>query len=94
MIGDGKAKKVPELPGALIILHLAKTKIMLVDTHQKLTEAENLVIDIDNTRLEIVNNFKYLGVLLDHTLSWRDHVEYIGNKISSRLGMVSKVLPN
>ena len=86
MIGDGKAKNMPELPEALIILNLAKTKIMLVDTHQKLTDAENLV--------EMVNNFKYLGVLLDHTLSWRDHVEYIGNKISSRLGMVSKVLPN
>ena len=94
MIGDGNAKKVPDLPEALIILNLAKTKIMLDDTHQKLTEAENLVIDIDNTHLEIVNNFKYLGVLLDHTLSWRDHVEYIDNKISSRLSMVRKVLPN
>ena len=54
------------------------------------------MIDINNTRLEMVNNFKYLGVLLDHTLSWEDHVENIGNKISSRLGMlrrVRKVLP-
>ena len=40
--------------------------------------------------------FKYLGVLLDNTLSWKDHVEYIGNKISSRLGILRrarKVLP-
>lgn len=69
---------------------------MLVGTHQRIASAENLVIDINNTHLERVNNFKYLGVLLDHTLSWKDHVEYIGNKISSRLGMLRrarKVLP-
>ena len=49
---------------------------MLAGTHQKLAVAENLVIGIKNTCLEMVNNFKYLGVLLDHTLSWKDHVEY------------------
>ena len=79
-----------------LILNQDKTKIMLVGTHQKLAEAENLVIDINNTLLEVVNNFKYLGVSLDHTLSWKDQVEYIDNKISSRLGMLCrarKVLP-
>ena len=79
-----------------LILNLDQTKIMLVGTHHKLAEAENLVIDVNNTRLEMVNNFKYLGVLLDRTLSWKDHVEYIGNKISSEIGMLRrarKVLP-
>lgn len=49
-----------------------------------------------NTRFYGVYNFKYLGVLLDYTLSWKDHVEYIGNKISKRLGILSRapqVLP-
>ena len=64
---------------------------MLVGTHQRTAEADDLVIEISNTRLERVNKFKYLGVLLDNTLSWNDHVEYIGNKISYRLAR--KVLP-
>ena len=72
-------------------------KIMLVGTHQRIAEADYLVIEISNTRLERVNKFKYLGVLLDNTLSWKDHMEYIGkNNISSRLGFllrVHKVLP-
>ena len=80
-----------------LILNLEKTKIMLVGTHQRIAEAaDELVIEISNTRLERVNKFKYLGVLLDNTLSWKDHVEYIGNKISSRLGILRrarKVLP-
>ena len=48
---------------------------MLVGTHQKIARAENLEIDINNARLERVNDFKYAGVVLDHTLSWKDHVE-------------------
>ena len=48
-------------------------------------------------RLELVENFKYLGVLLDQTLSWKDHIDYItGSKISSRFGVLRrarKVLP-
>ena len=63
---------------------------MLVGTHQRTAEADDLVIEISNTRLERVNKFKYLGVLLDNTLSWKDHVEYIGNKISSRLGILRR----
>ena len=54
---------------------------MVVDTHQRVAEADDLVIEISNTRLERVNKF---GVLLHNTLSWKDHIEYIGNKISSR----------
>ena len=79
-----------------LILNLEKTKIILVGTHQRTAEADDLVIEISNTRLERVNRFKCLGVLLDNTISWKDHIEYIGNKISFRLGVLHrarKVLP-
>ena len=64
---------------------------MLVGTHQRTAEAEDLVIEIHNTRLERVNKFKYVGVLLDNTLTWRDHVEYIGNKTSSSLFCIERI---
>ena len=62
---------------------------MLVGTHKRTAEADDLVIEISNSRL----------VLLDNTLSWKHHIEFIGNKISSRLGILCrsqarKVLPN
>ena len=44
---------------------------MLVGTYQRTAEADDLVIEISNSRLERVNKFKYLGVLLDNTLSWK-----------------------
>ena len=81
-----------------LILNLEITKIMLVGTHQRIAEADDVVIEISNSRLERVDKFKYLGVLLDNTLSWKPHIEYIGNKLSSRLGIpcrsqARKVLP-
>ena len=66
-------------------------KIMLIGTHQSTADADNLVIEISNTRLERVNKFKYLGVLLNNTLSWKDHIEYISNKISSSLSYAERV---
>ena len=95
-ITSGITNVLSWLHANFLILNLEKTKIMLVGTHQRTAEADDLVIEISNTRLERVNKFKYLGVLLDNTLSWKDHVEYIGNKISSRLGILRrarKVLP-
>ena len=69
---------------------------MLVGTHQRTAEADDLVIEISNSRLKRVNKFKYLGVLPDNILSWKDRIEYIGNKIWSRSGVLCrarKVLP-
>ena len=37
-----------------------------------------------------VYQFKYLGVILDPSLTWNDHIDYIASKISARLGMLRK----
>ena len=63
---------------------------MLVGTHQSTAEADDLVIEISNKRLERVNLFKYLGVL-NNTLSWKDHIEYISNKTSSSLVCIERI---
>ena len=61
---------------------------MLVGTHQGTTEADDLVIEISHMHLKRVNRLKYFWVLLENTLTWKDHIEYNGKKISSRLGVL------
>ena len=39
-------------------------------------------------------NVKYLGVLLDHRLNFRDHLEYIANKVNIIVGYLSRLMPN
>ena len=41
--------------------------------------------------LEQKNYVKYLGVLLDNKLSWKPHIDYISNKISRTVGILSKL---
>ena len=51
------------------LLNVTKTKIMLVGTYQRLNAADSLSVTADNTSLERVDTFKYLGVTMDETLS-------------------------
>ena len=36
-------------------------------------------------------SFKYLGMVLDRTLSFNEHIEYIKKKVSKTVGMLSRV---
>ena len=40
--------------------------------------------------LNKANNLKYLGVIIDDTISWVHHITYIKNKISKGIGIMSK----
>ena len=73
-----------------------KTKMMLVGTHQRLATVQDFKIKANEVHIERIDQFKYLGVLMNQNLSWNDHISYIGRKIASRLGIlrrVRKVLP-
>ena len=73
-----------------LFLNYLKTKIMLVGTHQRLAKVENFCVKASERTLSRVFKLKYLGVMLDPTLSWNDHIDHISSKISSRLGMLRK----
>ena len=69
---------------------------MLLGTHQKLARIDKFLVKAEDTVLSRVYQFKYLGVILDPSLSWNDHVDYIGCKVSMRLGMLRrarKIIP-
>lgn len=48
--------------------------IILMGTHQRINAVHSFSVAADNTRLERVDTFKYLGVTRDETLSWKEHV--------------------
>ena len=69
------------LSGNCLFLNYEKTKVMLVGTHQRLCKVTNFtvtVMDTDNQQitLERVYVFKYLGVILDPSLTWSDYIDY------------------
>ena len=72
------------------MLNVSKTKIMLIGTHQRLNAVDSFSVTEDNISLERVDTFKHLGVIMDETLSWKEHVSSMGKKISSRLALLRR----
>ena len=69
-------------------LNIKKTKFMIF-TPRKNKELD-LDILINGNIIERVNCFKFLGVVIDCHLNWKDHVHHIKKKISKRLGILYK----
>ena len=45
---------------------------------------------LDSAKLIKVEYVKYLGVIIDHKLNWIEHIAYVKNKISKRIGILYK----
>ena len=58
------------------MLNVSKTKIILIGTHQRLYVVDTFLVATDNASLERVDTFKYLGVTMDETLSWKEQLAY------------------
>ena len=47
-------------------------------------------LQINNDNIERIPSGKFLGVLLDENLSWKDHTKYNESKISKNIGILYK----
>ena len=45
-------------------------------------------LQIKKHKVERVKSIKFLGVLLDENLSWKDHTKYIENKVTKNIGLL------
>ena len=44
-----------------------------------------------NSPIEQVNQYKYLGLIIDDKLSWKAHIQYLKSKLSKALGLLFRV---
>ena len=61
----------------------------MVFTNKK-KRLDELNILIDGNKIEEVKKTKFLGVIIDNKLSWKDHVAHLVGKVSRGLGMIIK----
>ena len=73
---------------------------MCISTRQRLDTCVELTSDplkMGNQIITINDNYTYLGLTVDGTLSWNKHVDMLCNKLKSRLGVLyklSEILPH
>ena len=51
------------------------------------------MLKVKNHDIERVNTMKFLGVLLDDNLSWKEHIKYLENKIAKNIGLMYRAKP-
>jgi hypothetical protein len=68
-------------------LNISKTHSMLFSPKKNPTACPN--IKIDGVTLDTVAKTKFLGVILDNKLAWKDHALYTAQKMSKSIGILS-----
>ena len=68
-----------------LTINANKTKSMLIGSNQKVHNTD-LNVSIAGVSVAKVNDVKCLGVIIDESLSWGPHVEYVKKTVSSKLG--------
>ena len=72
-----------------LVLNVTKTKEMVID-FRKQTKAPNLNVIKEND-VERVETFKYLGIVLDYKLTWKQKTDSIVKKTKPRLYCLRKL---
>ncbi len=71
-------------------LNVSKTKFMLVGNKQRLNRVGDIRISLNGETIEAVQNFKYLGMILDQQLHFHAHIDHIIDRTTNKLGLLYK----
>ena len=70
-------------------LNAKKTKFMFF--HHQNKKPPKLNVMIDNDPIELVNNFNFLGIIIDTSLTWKYHINKLATKLSRNCGIINRI---
>ena len=68
-------------------LNIDKTKLMIFHTKQGIITSPDL--SINNTPIEKVKSFHFLGLIISNDLKWHTHIGNVSRKISRSIGVIN-----
>ena len=74
----------------MLTLNLSKTKCMVMTSRGKRYNDTECNIIVENVTIELVTNYKFLGVVLDDKFTWKLHINHVTSKVSRGLGILLK----
>lgn len=69
--------------------NVGKTKFMNIHSRRKVSP--NVRLDYDGVSVEEVEEFKYLGIVIDKHVTFERHIRFLCSKLSSRIGILRKL---
>lgn len=73
-----------------LLLNVKKTKELIIDFRRNNTQPVCPIL-INNKKVDIVNEAKYLGITIDSQLNWHSHVTNIFKKANQRMYFLRKL---
>ncbi|MFZ2538897.1 MAG: reverse transcriptase family protein, partial [Oscillospiraceae bacterium] len=68
-----------------------KTNFMIFGTHAKLNKLKSdCTIVLDGIAINRSRSAKFLGVVVDDQLNWKEHIHYISGKIAKNIGIIKR----
>ena len=71
-----------------LTLNVDKTKCMIFHKRRMI---EQINFSINNTVIDQVSQFSFLGILLDENVSWKNHITMVTNKLSKITGILYRL---
>ena len=71
-------------------LNTTKSKCMLIHSSRK-RDLPPLNLYLLGSQIDQVSSFKFLGVIINDTLTWSDHIDYISWKVSRSICLLPHV---
>ena len=71
-------------------LNVKKTKYMIF-RHKTNKHINTLSLNMNGLSISQVEKFTFLGLTINETLTWKDHIEIISNRISKTIGILSRL---
>ena len=75
-----------------LTLNVDKTQVMFFSRRKKTTP--NIQVTLRGQPIANVTNTKFLGVIVDEKLNWKDHISFIASKISKSNGVLFRIRNN
>lgn len=68
-------------------LNMSKTRVILFDKHE--TDL-HLNTQLDRVSIELVDEIKFLGVIIDDKINWKSQIKHVKTKISRYITVLKK----
>ncbi len=72
-------------------LNVSKTHLMIFRTQPSCKKMQDLVIEIKGQKINQQDKVKYLGIILDPQLTFKDHIEYVRGKTVGKIKLLSRI---
>ena len=71
-------------------LNIKKTNYVMFGTKRLFKDTSQFRLSIDGVIIDRVNSTKFLGVIVDSKLTWREHTVYVASKVARGIGALNR----